>query len=129
MKPWKITLILLAIVLLSGLGGGLVGNRLAREQARRRSNPEAWNVSAMRTLEKRLRLTPEQVEKVQALLDARVVELRATREETMTKTNRILDQLIAEIDKVLTPEQVAEFTKLHTQRKRGLEVLNVEPRK
>ena len=130
MKHWKIVLLLLAIVLLSGYGGGIVGYRLAKERARRRSNPEAWNVIAMRVLESRLKLTPPQIEKVHAVMDANVVDLTAVREETIGKTNVILDRMIAQIDQELTPEQAVELLKLRAERKPvPLEMLNVEPRK
>ena len=130
MKHWKIILALVAIVLLSGYGGGIVGYRVAKEKARRRSNPEAWNVIAMRVLESRLRLTPAQMEKVHAVMDANVIDLTAVREETVGKTNVILDRMIAQIEKELTPEQAAELLKLRTERKPvPLEMLYVEPRK
>ncbi len=130
MKHWKIVLVLLAITLLSAYGGGIVGYRVAKEKARRRSNPEAWNVTAMRVLEDRLKLTPPQIEKVQAVMDANVVDLVATREETMTKTNVILERMVAQIEKELTPAQVAELLKLRAERKPvPLEMLYVEPRK
>ena len=130
MKHWKIILALLAIVLLSGYGGAIVGYRVAKEQARRRSNPEAWNVAAMHTLERRLKLTPPQIEKVQAVLDAGVVDLTQTRAETMAKTDQILDRMIAQIDRELTPEQAVELLKLRAERKPAtLDMLNVQPRK
>ena len=130
MKSWKIILVLVVIALLSGYGGGIVGYRIAKEKARRRSNPEAWNVTAMRVLEDRLKLAPAQIEKVQAVMDANVVDLVATREETMVKTNVILEKMVAQIEKELTPEQAVELLKLRTERKPvPLEMLNVEPRK
>ena len=130
MKHWKIILALLAIALLSAYGGGIVGYRVAKDQARRRSNPEAWNVTAMRVLESRLKLTPAQIGKVQAAVDAGVVDLIAVREETIAKTNPILDRMIAQIDGELTPAQAAELLKLRAERKPvSLDLLNVEPRK
>ena len=130
MKYWKIILALIAIAVLSGYGGGIVGYRIAKEKARRRSNPEAGNVTAMRVLEERLKLSPEQVGKVQGVMDANVVDLIATREETMAKTNVILERMVAQIEKELTPEQAAELLKLRSERKPvPLEMLYVEPRK
>ena len=130
MKYWKIILALIAIAVLSGYGGGIVGYRIAKEKARRRSNPEAWNVTAMRVLEERLKLSLPQIEKVQGVMDANVVDLIATREETMAKTNVILERMVAQIEKELTPEQAAELLKLRSERKPvPLEMLYVEPRK
>ena len=130
MKYWKIILALIAIAVLSGYGGGIVGYRIAKEKVRRRSNPEAWNVTAMRVLEERLKLSLPQIEKVQGVMDANVVDLIATREETMAKTNVILERMVAQIEKELTPEQAAELLKLRSERKPvPLEMLYVEPRK
>ena len=130
MRHWKIILALLAIGLLRGYGGGIVGYRIAKEKARRRSNPEAWNVTAMRVLEDRLKLTPPQIGKVQAVMDANVVDLVATREETIVKTNAILERMVAQVEKELTPVQAAELLKLRSERKAvPLEMLYVEPRK
>ena len=130
MKYWKIILVLVVIALLSAYGGGIVGYRIAKEKARRRSNPEAWNVTAMRVLEDRLKLTPPQIEKVQAVMDANVVDLVAVRDETMVKTNAILDRMIAQIDAELTPQQAVELLKLRAEKKPApLEMLYVEPRK
>ena len=130
MRHWKIILALLAIGLLSGYGGGIVGYRIAKEKARRRSNPEAWNVTAMRVLEDRLKLTPPQIGTVQAVMDANVVDLVATREETIVKTNAILERMVAQVEKELTPVQAAELLKLRSERKAvPLEMLYVEPRK
>ena len=130
MKYWKIILALLAIVLLSAYGGGIVGHRIAKEHARRKSNPEAWNVIAMRLLESRLKLTPPQIEKVHAIMDAGVVDLTTVREETIAKTNPILDRMIAQIDEELTPEQAVELLRLRAEKKPApLDMLYVEPRK
>ncbi len=127
---WKIGVTLAAIVLLSGLVGGTVGFELAKAVARKRGNPTAWGVSAMRTLDWRLKLTPPQKEKVQALIDGGVVELKQTRIETMEKTNRSLDRLTAELAQELTPAQRAEFEKLMKERGQPtIDILKVEPRK
>jgi hypothetical protein len=125
---WKIVLVLIALVLVSGYAGGLIGARIQRQKYWRRIHPEAWNVHAMRTLEGRLHLEPAQKDKVQAVLDSGVVELQQVRGETITKTNAILDRLIAEVERDLSPEQRAEFEKLKSERKEtNLDMLNVEP--
>ena len=125
---WKIVLVLLALVLVSGFAGALVGARIARQKAWRRSHPEAWNVSAMHTLEHRLKLTPPQKEKVQAILDGGVVELKTVRVETIAKANVVIERMIAEVDRELTPEQRTEFEKIKSERDEvDLDVLKAEP--
>jgi Spy/CpxP family protein refolding chaperone len=131
MKPtWKIAALLAAIVLLSGFTGYYFGFQVAKAKARARSNPDSWNVSAMKTLERKLKLTPAQHEKVQAILDSGVDELRGIRIDTIAKSNRVLERLIAEVGNELTPEQREEFAKLKAERiQANLDMLKVEPRK
>jgi len=131
MKPtWKIGALLTAIVLLSGFAGYFGGFQVARAKARARSNPDSWNVSAMKTLDRKLKLAPAQHEKVQAILDSGVDELRGIRIDTIAKSNRVLERLIAEVGQELTPEQRVEFAKLKAERiQASLDMLKVEPRK
>ena len=131
MKPtWKIAALLAAIVLVSGFTGYYFGFHVAKAKARARSNPETWNVSAMKTLERKLKLTPAQHDKVQAILDGGVDELRGIRIDTIAKSNRVLERLIAAVGAELTAEQREEFAKLKAERMQAnLDMLKVEPRK
>ena len=108
MKPrWRIALILIALVLVSGFVGALIGARIQRQKSWRRTHPEAWNINAMRTLEQHLHFVPAQKDKVQAILDGGVVELREVRSDTIVKTNAILDRLIEQVDREADAEQHA----------------------
>ncbi len=131
MNPrWKITLILVALVLVSGAAGGFVGYHYARAIFRKRSNPEDWNVRAMRALDSGLHLTPEQHGRIQTIIDGGVEEFKGIRVETIDKSNRILERMIAEVDRELTPEQRVEFDKFKERRvQANLDMLKVEPRK
>jgi Spy/CpxP family protein refolding chaperone len=127
---WKIILVLAGIILLSGLAGAKIGARIAYRNFRRHNNPESWNETALHTLDRQLALTPGQHLKIQALMDARVDELKTLREETVGRTNTIIEGLITQIDQELTPEQRIEFNKLKEQREATtLDTLKVEPRK
>jgi Spy/CpxP family protein refolding chaperone len=127
---WKIILALFGVVLISGLAGAVVGGRLAVARIHAHNNPERWNESVMHQLQHRLRLSPEETQKVQAHMDARVDELKALREETVSRTNDIIERLIADVDQELTPEQKAEFARLKEKRvPTTLDTLKVEPRR
>jgi len=53
-RRWKIIVVLVALVFVSGYAGALIGARISAQKKRGgRSHPEAWNVSAMNTLERR----------------------------------------------------------------------------
>ncbi len=131
MKPtWKIGLALTGIVLVSLAVGVDIGFHWAAAAGRKRSNPVAWNQSIMEMLQHRLKLSPEQRSKVQAHLDQRVGELATLREETVAKTNGLMETLIADVGGELTPEQRVEFAKLTAKRAQTtLDTLKVAPPK
>ena len=112
---WKITLVLLAIVLVSAGAGGIVGAKLMQHLLKRKHTPETWNQSVMHVLQRNLRLTPEQTPKVQAMIDSGVEEMKRIRLETIVKTDAVIDHLVLEADTELTPEQQAELQKLKEQ--------------
>jgi predicted Holliday junction resolvase-like endonuclease len=125
----KIILLLIVLMIISGLAGTCIGIRVGKAQARKRSLPEAWNVYAMNTLQRKLALTPEQASKVQAVLDSGVDELRALRTDTLARTDKVINRLVGEIEPVLTEEQRPNFHNLVEERaKASLEMLNVVPR-
>jgi uncharacterized membrane protein len=125
----KIILLLIALMIISGLAGTCIGIRLGKAQARKRSVPAVWNVEAMKTLQRKLDLTPEQASKVQAVLDSGVEELRTVRADTLSRTDKIIERLAGEIEPVLTDEQRPVFRKLVEERvQASLEMLNVVPR-
>lgn len=131
MKPkWKITLVLLGIVLVSFVAGGLLGATLTKRALKRRHAPEMWNQTVMRILEQHLKLTPEQTEKVQAIIDNGVDEMKGIRLDTIARTDAVVEKMIAQVEKELTPEQDAELQKLKQQRSATtIDILKVEPRK
>ena len=125
----KIVLLLIVLMIISGLAGTCIGIRIGKAQSRKRSVPEAWNVEAMKLLHRKLDLTPEQVTKVQGVLDIGVEELRAVRSDTLARTDKIINRLAGQIEPVLTAEQRPVFQQLVEERAQAsLEMLNVVPR-
>jgi predicted Holliday junction resolvase-like endonuclease len=125
----KIILLLIVLMIISGLAGTCIGIRIGKEKARKRSIPEAWNVEAMKALQRRLNLTPEQAAKVQAALDSGVEELRVVRADTLARTDKVISRVVADIEPLLTVEQQALLHKLVEERAQAsLEMLNVVPR-
>lgn len=131
MNPrWKVTILINALVLMGIFIGYFVGFHVARSKYRARSNPDAWNVSVMRTLDRRLKLDAAQHAKVQELVEGGVVELKTIRIGTIERSNEVIERIIAAIDRELKPEQREEFEKLKRERApTTLDTLKVEPRK
>ncbi|HET6407462.1 MAG TPA: hypothetical protein VFG14_06240 [Chthoniobacteraceae bacterium] len=129
MTSRKIALLLVVLMIISGLAGTCVGIRIGKDKARKRSVPEAWNVEAMKMLQRKLTLTPEQSAKVQAILDSGVEDLRAVRVETLARTDKVINRLSGEIEPLLTEAQLPVFRQLVDERAQAsLEMLNVVPR-
>ena len=125
----KIALTLVAIILVSGVAGGFAGFHYGKIVFRKRSNPEDWNVRAMRAFDNGLQLTPEQHARVQTIMDGAVEDFMSIRTETIEKSNHVLERRIAEISAELTPEQRAKFEERIKSVRANLDMLKVEPRK
>ncbi|MDR3405255.1 MAG: hypothetical protein P4L99_22360 [Chthoniobacter sp.] len=127
---WKITLVLLGIVLVSFAAGGFLGAKLVDRAYKRRHAPEMWNQTVMRALQQHLKLTPEQAQKIQTIIDGGVEEMKGIRLETIGRTDAVFERMVGQIDHELTPEQSAELQKLKQQRgATTIDMLKVEPRK
>jgi hypothetical protein len=125
----KIAGILAAIVLVSGFIGGLIGQRLTRQEMRQRFNPERWNDYAMRTLQRRLSLTEPQQAKIQIAIDQAVKEMKAVHQDTVRRTREIVYRMLDGIDSELTPEQKRLAEKLvPTEQELTIDLLKVKPR-
>jgi hypothetical protein len=128
-RYWKVTLGLLALVLLSGLAGALMGHRVARDRIEARNNPENWNVHVARDFERVVKPTPEQDARIGAHLDKAVRELQAIRRDTIARSTNVIWQLVAEVEQELTPEQRKAFEVLKPKpADLTLDVLKVSPR-
>jgi hypothetical protein len=127
---WKIILSLVGIVLVSMLTGGFLGAKFAERVIKHRNTPEAWNQKAMRSLHQRLKLSPEQDSKMQRIMDGGIEEMKGIRRETIAKTDAVVERMLADLEREITPEQRGEFVKLRKQRgETTLDMLKVEPRK
>lgn len=109
---------LLGISLGSAVVGAKFGFELAKKKFRQRSNPEAWNVQAMRELEARLELQEDQREKIQSLMDEAVAKLKEMRRSTLVESGGVVDNLFSAVDAELTPQQQVIFRELIRDRER-----------
>lgn len=114
-KPWKIILLLAGIFVTGATTGGLVAVRVCREKLERpRQLPsvEQWTYERLRRLKARLKLTPEQVEKVKPVMRRDMEELGQLRGNFFAASRTIVDRMEKDIAAVLTPEQLQEFEKV-----------------
>jgi hypothetical protein len=115
LRRWKLILGLMAIFV-AGVGTGGVGVILLLQRVF--TTPVAnqrWTEDRLVDLEKKLKLTPEQKEKLRPVVAGTVARFRTLGGETFEKIRAAADQVHAEVSRELTPEQQAEYNKLRPQ--------------
>jgi hypothetical protein len=122
---------LIALMLVSGLAGALIGVRMTRQKITQQNNPETWNEAAMRTFSRTVQPTPEQSGKIQVYLNGAIQDLIAIRADTIDRSSNIVWRLVGQVEKELTPEQRIAFDKMKPSQHdlSSLDVLHVEPKK
>ena len=103
---------LVALMLVCGLAGFLVGHRMERKQIEVRNDPGAWNEHVSREFDRIVQPTPEQGIRIQASLDQAVKELQDIRLDTIARSTNVIWRLIAQVEKELTPEQLKAFEQM-----------------
>jgi hypothetical protein len=128
-SQWKIVVGLAAVILGSGLAGGLIGHGFARRQFETQNDPANWNEHVSHEFDRIVKPTPEQGTRIQGHLDKAVRELQGIRLETIARSTNVIWRLVAEVDRELDPEQRKAF---ETMKPRAsdltLDVLKVNPR-
>ena len=126
----KLVLSLIALMLVCGLVGFLIGHRVVRRQVEVRNNPGAWNEHVAREFERIVQPTPEQGGRIQARLDHAVKELQDILLDTIARSTNVIWRLIADVEKELTPEQLKAFEQMKPRpADLTLDLLRVEPQK
>ena len=113
MPKTKLTLLLLAALLLGACLGFYINDAIIRARIRSYSQiPENMPQHITGLLTKRLDLTPEQQQQVLAVLNSYRDCMAQAREQTRNLFTSLLQEITAEVDQHLTPEQVAEHKKM-----------------
>lgn len=114
-KPWKLVLLLTGIFLAGSVVGGFVSLAVARSMVRERLAPEMWGPNRLKMIEKRLQLTPEQVERLKPIIRRDVEELTKLRQQGFQEARRVVERMEKDIASVLTPEQAVKYEKLNAE--------------
>jgi hypothetical protein len=118
---------LLGIGALSGISGALVGYRVARQEMRERSNPEAWHERASRRFEQVVQPTPDQTERLARHLDLALDELKGIRSNAAHRSAVVIDRLVEQVEAELTPDQKEAFERIKPRREELMhDVMKVE---
>ena len=120
-----------AVLCVIALGSGLAGAALDRLALRADASPIAFPDTSFHPIEsilrsptaddrrairaeltRKLRLTPAQADTIDSIMNRRSGEFRALRDEMRPRVQQLVDDVHASIERVLTPEQRAEFRRM-----------------
>jgi len=118
--PWKLVLLLVGIFVAGALVGGALAVRLGPELFRKHAAPEQWGPARLEMLQRRLDLTPQQVEVLAPIVKRNVEELARFRQESIAQTRSLVERMEREISAQLTPEQRQKYEKLNEERRERL---------
>ena len=108
-------------VFASGVLAGSFGYRLYTARTVSASaprNPEEYRKRYVNEMETRLKLNPDQVQKLNLILDATRNEFREYRERHRDEFRSIQDGQVRKINELLSPEQRAEYQRMREERDR-----------
>ncbi len=112
LRHWKIMLCLAAIFVAGLVSGSLVTLRIVKKAAGRTLNPGAWSSAAMQAYRKKLKLTPEQIKKIQPAMDQAAQEIKAVAGNTRMEIFSVVVQMNDRVAQELTPEQQKLFEEM-----------------
>ena len=79
-------------------------------------SPDEWRRQYTAEMNSRLKLTPEQMDKLNAILDETRARLNRAHSTLDESTKQIKEHHVGAVRSMLTPEQLPEYEKLHAER-------------
>ena len=120
MKPWTFPIaIYLFLVFVSGAVVGALGYRMYSPPEARsapRVSPEQWRKQYLDELTARVNLTPDQVQKVNAILDETDGRFNQARDQHHQAIEQIKEDHRAKLRALMTPEQRVKYEQFRTER-------------
>jgi len=114
-RSWKIGLCLTAIFLAGIVTGVMVTAKVVQSVIARRTGMEKWAEIVMKNYQRRLKLTPEQTQKLKPVFDQAAAELGKVRDNTATEIWAIMRQANQEVSRELTPGQEKIFDQMRQE--------------
>ncbi len=109
----------IGLIFASGLVLGAFADRLYNASSvisKQRPNPEEFRKKIVAEYESRLKLSPDQLQKLNVILDETHTRVEETRRSMRPALQRIHDDQVAKILEILNPDQKAEYEKMRKER-------------
>jgi len=120
LRHWKVVLALVALSALGAATGTVITLKVVKRVIEGRTNPERMSQSLLQEYQRRLRLTPEQADKIRPILQRTGREMWELRTEMAGRTFQVIRASHEEIAAELTPEQREEFARLNREMRERL---------
>lgn len=115
LRHWKVILALIALFLLGAATGTAITLKVVKRFIETRTNPERMSQSMLTEYQRRLRLTPEQAERIRPILQRTGREMWDLRTEMSGRTFQVIRLAQDEIANELSSEQREEFARVNQE--------------
>jgi hypothetical protein len=105
----------LSLVFASGIAVGVFGFKVYAGNSTR-PNPDEWRRQYVQEMTNRLQLQPDQLQKLNAILDDTHSRFLAARERQDAEIKALKEAHSAKVRAMLTPQQLPEYNKLRAER-------------
>jgi len=117
LSKWKTIGYAAAIFVAGGVSGGALGVYEARSHLFTPTGEREIALHMRKRLQARLGLSPEQVAKIEPIIDGAASQIHSVRMETTRQINQVFDDSFARISSILTPEQRTELEQIQKERR------------
>jgi hypothetical protein len=108
-RPQQVALLFGVLIFVLGLASGILGHRLYESGAVNAA--DSWRTRYVNEMQRRLDLTPLQIDKLNDVLDDTRAKVRAVKDKYRPQMLDIKQQQIAAMKALLNPKQEAEYDK------------------
>ena len=116
-SQWKTIGYAAAIFVAGGISGGALGVYEAKSHLFSPPGEREMALHMRNRFQARLGLTPDQMAKINPIVETAAAELRSIRVETAQRLNKVFEDSYAQVSAILTPEQRPKFDEMLKERR------------
>jgi hypothetical protein len=115
-STWKTIGYAVAIFVAGGISGGALGIYHTRSSLLTPPRAQEMELHIRNRLRARLGLSPDQVDKINPIIQSAAENLRAIHIETAQRVNKVFEDSFAQVSAILTPEQREKLNEMQRER-------------
>jgi hypothetical protein len=114
-RHWKIILTFVAVFVAGAVTGGVFALGVVKRTVDQKINPSRWPASLLETYQRRLQLTPAQVEQMRPVIEESRHQWALTVRSAVGSYGGIVRRLDEKLEPLLTPEQKVEHERIREE--------------